>query len=99
VVAGIGHPQAFFGALQDAGLGIERHALPDHAALSPQALPFPAAATVLMTEKDAVKCRSFAGRDWWFVELAVVPDPEAAAGLMALVLERVGLTGAGVQLG
>ena len=98
-VAAIGHPAAFFAALQDAGLGIERHALPDHAALEPRALPFPADATVLMTEKDAVKCRSFAGRDWWFVELAVVPDPEAAAGLVALVLERAGLTGAGVQLG
>jgi len=98
-VAGVGHPEAFFDALQDAGLDIERHALPDHGALSQQALPFPADTTVLMTEKDAVKCRSFAGRDWWFVELAVVPDPEAAAGLLALILERVGLTGAGVQLG
>jgi len=98
-VAGIGHPQAFFDALRAAGLAIEPHALPDHAALAPQTLPFPAGATVLMTEKDAVKCRSFAGRDWWLVELAVVPDAEAAAGLMALILERVGLTGAGVQIG
>jgi tetraacyldisaccharide 4'-kinase len=98
-VAGIGHPQAFFGALRAAGLAVEPHALADHAALDPAALPFPAQATVLMTEKDAVKCRAFAGADWWFVELAVGLDRADASALLALILERTGLTGAGVQLG
>ena len=98
-VAGIGHPGAFFDALRRSGLAIEPHALADHAALDPAALPFPAGATVLMTAKDAVKCRSFAGADWWFVELAVGLDRSDAGALLALVLERTGLTGAGVQIG
>jgi len=98
-VAGIGHPEAFFDALRGADLAIESHALADHAALDPAALPFPAAATVLMTEKDAVKCRSFAGADWWFVELGVHLERAAASAWVALVLERAGLTGAGVHLG
>jgi tetraacyldisaccharide 4'-kinase len=98
-VAGIGHPQAFFDGLRAAGLQVEPHALPDHAALDPAVLPFPAAATVLMTEKDAVKCRSFAGADWWFVELGVQLERTAASAWVALVLERAGLTGAGVHLG
>jgi len=45
---------------------------PDHHAFSPQELP--ADAAVLMTEKDAVKCRTFAGTDWWAVELNVAPE-------------------------
>jgi len=98
-VAGIGHPESFFAGLRAAGLRVDAHALADHAALAPAALPFPAGATVLMTEKDAVKCRSFAGEDWWFVELGVDLERQAAAGLVALVLERAGLVGAGVNLG
>ena len=98
-VAGIGHPEAFFAGLRAAGLRVEAHALADHAALHPAELPFPAGATVLMTEKDAVKCRSFAGADWWFVELGVALERPAGAALLALVLERAGLVGAGVNLG
>jgi len=98
-VAGIGHPAAFFDGLRAAGLAVEAHALADHQALDPGAQPFPSAATVLMTEKDAVKCRSFAGADWWFVELGVDLERATAAELIALVLERAGLTGAGVHLG
>ena len=97
--AGIGHPEAFFEALRSAGLEVAGHALADHAALDPGRLPFPAGATVLMTAKDAVKCRSFAGADWWFVELGVHLDRTATNDWLAQILERVGLTGAGVNLG
>jgi tetraacyldisaccharide 4'-kinase len=98
-VAGIGHPGAFFDALDAAGLDFEPHALPDHAALDRDALPFPAGAAVLMTEKDAVKCRSFAGSDCWFVELEVAIEPADARTLVELVLQRAGLAAAGVHRG
>jgi tetraacyldisaccharide 4'-kinase len=99
-VAGVGHPQAFFDGLRAAGLRVEAHALPDHAVLDPAALPFPAGATVLMTAKDAVKCHSFAGSDWWFVELEVGLERSTARDLLASIIERTGLcTGAGVHLG
>jgi tetraacyldisaccharide 4'-kinase len=98
-VAGIGHPEAFFAGLRAAGVQVVAHPLADHAALDPAAAPFPADATVLMTEKDAVKCRGFAGANWWFVELGAHLERDAAAALVALVLERTGLTGAGVKLG
>jgi len=98
-VAGIGHPEAFFAALRSAGVQVAAHPLADHEALDPARLPFPATATVLMTEKDAVKCRSFAGADWWFVELGVHLERTAANDWLAQILERAGLTGAGVHLG
>jgi tetraacyldisaccharide 4'-kinase len=98
-VAGIGHPQAFFGALRAAGIEITTHALPDHARLDAAALPFPTGTTVLMTEKDAVKCRGYAQPGWWWVDLEVSIDRTTAEQLLTLVLERARLTGAGVRLG
>lgn len=66
-VAGIGHPRRFFDALREAGLEISEHAFADHHAYRPADFSAFAAATVLMTEKDAVKCRSFAAPDMWAV--------------------------------
>ena len=97
--AGIGNPQAFFAALGDAGITADTLELADHGTLDPRNLPFPDGATVLMTEKDAVKCLSYARPDWWYVELDVEIERETARDLIALVLERAGLTGAGVKLG
>jgi tetraacyldisaccharide 4'-kinase len=98
-VAGIGHPGAFFDGLRAAGLEVTPHPLADHAALDPRAPLFPSGATVLMTEKDAVKCRSSAATQWWFVELEVAIERTTARDLLALILERTGLTRAGVHIG
>ena len=98
-VAAVGHPEAFFSALRAAGLDVVDHPLPDHATLDPAALRLPSGATVLMTTKDAVKCVEHAQPDWWHVELDVAIERETARELVALVLERIGLTGAGVKLG
>jgi tetraacyldisaccharide 4'-kinase len=73
-VTGIGRPQGFFDMLQAQGVRFGPRAFADHHAFQPQDLP--AEGAVLMTEKDAVKCRSFAGADWWAVELDVAPEPE-----------------------
>ncbi len=98
-LAGIGHPDAFFRGLAQRGLVVAPHPLPDHATLAAGALPFPAGAIVLMTEKDAVKCRAIALPDWWWVDLEVSIDRAGAAALLTSVLERTGLAGAGVPLG
>jgi tetraacyldisaccharide 4'-kinase len=87
-LAGIGHPSAFFAALRAEGLDIEAHALPDHATLDDAALSGAGDAIVLMTQKDAVKCRRFAHPGWWYVDLEVeFEPPSAAADLVARVLD------------
>ncbi len=98
-VAGVGNPQAFFDALREAGLVVTPHPLPDHAPIDPEASPWPQGATVLMTEKDAVKCLAYARADWWYLELDLGMERGTARDLLTLVLERAGLTGAGVNLG
>jgi tetraacyldisaccharide 4'-kinase len=70
-VAGIGNPDAFFAMLRQHGLQIDARALPDHATISPSDIKFLDDAPVLMTEKDAVKCRSFASDNHWAVRLDV----------------------------
>lgn len=71
-VTGIGQPQGFFSMLDAHGLRYRPCAFPDHHVFRPTDISLGEA--VLMTEKDAVKCRQFAGSDWWVVELDVVPD-------------------------
>ena len=71
-VTGIGRPQGFFAMLDAHGVRHRPRAFADHHAFRPQDLP--ADGAVLMTEKDAVKCREFAGSDWWAVELDVAPE-------------------------
>ena len=66
-VAAIGHPQRFFSSLVGQGIEVLPHAFADHHAFAPDDLAFGDGLPVLMTEKDAVKCRAFAQAHWWSV--------------------------------
>ncbi|MCE9633549.1 MAG: tetraacyldisaccharide 4'-kinase [Methylophilales bacterium] len=68
-VAGIGHPSRFFSYLRSLGLSVVEHAFSDHHAFTPQDLQFNDSAAILMTEKDAVKCRAFAPAESWFLRV------------------------------
>ena len=73
-LAGIANPDAFFGMLRDAGLALAaEHPLPDHHDFA-GAQPWPADATLVCTEKDAVKLWGLRP-DAWAVPLQVaIPD-------------------------
>jgi tetraacyldisaccharide 4'-kinase len=74
-IAGIGNPARFFDALRAAGIDVVEHAFPDHHAFGAVDLDFGDDAPVLMTSKDAVKCRAFARPDYWQVPVvAVLPE-------------------------
>ncbi|MGE8495966.1 MAG: tetraacyldisaccharide 4'-kinase [Pseudomonas sp.] len=75
-VAGIGNPQRFFTTLEALHWQPVPHAFADHAHYSAELLSFSPSLPLLMTEKDAVKCRTFAGDDWWY--LAVDAEPSVA---------------------
>ena len=86
-VAGIGNPQRFFDLLTDSGLIVTPHSLPDHARLSLEDLEFGDQLPVLITEKDAVKCQSFAADNVWCVAVAIEFDADHDKRLMRRVLE------------
>ena len=66
-IAGIGNPGRFFNYLEQAGLTIERHAFADHFSYRQKDLEFTGDLAIVMTEKDAVKCRSFELGDAWYL--------------------------------
>jgi len=65
--AGIGNPQRFFTALEEAGLEISRHPFPDHYGYRAGDLSFGDDLPVLITSKDAVKARAFDRSRLWEV--------------------------------
>lgn len=74
-VAGIGNPQRFHTTLTQMGIAAELHAFPDHHAFAASDLQFSNGFPVVMTEKDAVKCREFAQPNWFYVPIkASLPD-------------------------
>ncbi|MDH0895011.1 MULTISPECIES: tetraacyldisaccharide 4'-kinase [unclassified Pseudomonas] len=78
-VAGIGNPWRFFATLEALNWRPIAHPFADHASYSPEALRFAPALPLLMTEKDAVKCRAFAAEDWWYLAVDAVPSPAFVA--------------------
>ena len=66
-VVGIGNPQRFFITLKEMGFNLIEHVFPDHHAYNVNDIVFDDELPVIMTEKDAVKCRSFAKINHWFL--------------------------------
>lgn len=87
-VAGIGHPERFFRMLEDAGLRVEGRPFADHHRYAAADVAPPRdGRPLLVTEKDAVKCRAFAGPAHWVVPVEAVPDPAFVARLDARLTE------------
>lgn len=93
-VAGIGNPQRFFASLSQLGYSAECRAFPDHHSFTADDLAFSGERPVLMTEKDAVKCRAFARSNWWYLEVGAVLDREFAESFVQRV-ERLVREGRG----
>ncbi|MGB7932210.1 MAG: tetraacyldisaccharide 4'-kinase [Gammaproteobacteria bacterium] len=70
-VAGIGNPGRFFACLRQAGMRLEEHVFPDHHVYVAADLDFGDNRPVVMTEKDAVKCRNFGIRNSWYIPVTI----------------------------
>ena len=70
-VAGIGNPQRFYSFLRSLGCQIIKHEFPDHHEFGLRDIDFNDDSPVIMTEKDAVKCRSFARQNCYYLKIDV----------------------------
>ncbi len=84
--AGIGNPQRFFAQLRRIGLKFHRMPLDDHHRYRDNPFADRFSEAVLMTEKDAVKCRRFDEARMWAVPVSAEIDP----ALVAAILEHIG---------
>lgn len=87
-VAGIGNPQRFFQLLSSRGLDVTEHAFPDHHRFTSRDLAFDDELPIVMTEKDAVKCRPFASQRMWYVPVEA-HLPEVFALRLLHMLKRL----------
>lgn len=91
-VAAIGNPQRFFADLRRQGIEPIEHAFPDHHAFAPEELDFGDGLPVLMTDKDAIKCRRFARAHWWRVPVRAMLPPTFFAAVAARLQAVRGLS-------
>jgi len=84
-IAGIAHPARFFDTLRGLGLDFVAHPFPDHHRYTRADLDWPGAQAILMTEKDAVKCRRIGDeRMAWLPVRAEIDD-----ALVTLIEDRM----------
>lgn len=88
-VAGIGNPTRFFRELRRFGLEVIEHPFADHHPMVASDLDFGDDLPVLMTEKDAVKCRGFANDRLWYVPVTAQLSDAHMSELLAPVLGRL----------
>jgi len=85
-VAAIGNPQRFFNHLRELGISFVAHPFPDHHAFTAADFAFCGNDSVIMTEKDAVKCERFCNENFW----ALPVDAETDPALGELILRKLG---------
>jgi len=67
-ICAIGNPQRFFAMLETMGINASRHAFADHHLFTRKDFAsIPDNSSIIMTEKDAVKCRSLGLKDAWYL--------------------------------
>ena len=88
-VAGIANPQRFFNKLTALGLQFEPRAFADHHVFSAAELTEFANKTILMTEKDAVKCLGFTDVDVWYLPVTATISSATGHSLISLILQKL----------
>lgn len=84
-LAGIGHPARFFEHLRQLGLNFASASFDDHYAFTAMDLAKMECDVLLMTEKDAVKCKEFAKPHYWVLPI----EAKIEGDLMSLVSKNL----------
>jgi tetraacyldisaccharide 4'-kinase len=88
-VAAIGNPNRFFRKLREHGLDVIEHPFRDHHPFVAADLTYGQDFPVLMTEKDAVKCRSLATPRLWYVPVVARFGEPLGQQLLDRVVSRL----------
>lgn len=86
-IAAIGHPQRFFASLSALGLRFNTRIFPDHHPFKRTDFTDVEQYTLLMTEKDAVKCQMLGLHDAWYLPVHAELSSEKLPPLQIAVLQ------------
>jgi len=89
-VAGIGNPARFFRLLTALGFVVSEHPFADHHPYRPADLTLSPPQPVIMTEKDAVKCRTFASDNHWVLPVEAVIRADFAEEIIQQLEKKYG---------
>ncbi len=84
-IAGIGKPERFFEHLRQLGLSFASIGFADHYVYSAQDLAHIDCDAIIMTEKDAVKCKSFSCKNCWVLPVQASIDE----ALMPVIFDKL----------
>lgn len=87
-IAGIGNPERFFLQLRSMGLVFESKAYDDHYAYLSADFESDSLDALVMTEKDAVKCRQFSKPNFWVLPVNAVID----SSLLDIILKKLNIS-------
>ncbi|ENC6731735.1 tetraacyldisaccharide 4'-kinase [Vibrio navarrensis] len=90
--AGIGHPPRFFATLEQLGAKlVATQEFADHQDFEQKALEklVIQGENVIMTEKDAVKCRQFAQKNWWYLPVSAQFDLHKEQQILQRITEVI----------
>ena len=91
-LAGIGYPPRFFNMLKELGIPLaETFSFADHQAFTAEMIvpKLSQNLPLLMTEKDAVKCKAFAPENWWYVPVSATFSEKSTACLVRMVMDLI----------
>lgn len=86
-IAGIANPDSFFDMLKNLDIEVTGNSFPDHHQFTENDFDSidQSDVTLVMTEKDAVKCREFARENWWYVAI----DTTFSEQFVAVLSDRI----------
>ncbi|TQV77303.1 tetraacyldisaccharide 4'-kinase [Aliikangiella marina] len=88
-VCGIGNPQRFFNTLNPLCQQLKRYSFQDHHTFKMQDFAEMNDDIIIMTEKDAGKCQSFAKDNWYYLTVRMKLDDLQASKLLASIKRKI----------
>lgn len=88
-VAAIGNPERFFAELERSGLQLNRYAFEDHHAYAAEDFSFTEELPIIMTEKDAVKCRALGLSNAWYMPVEAQLDHNLVDSIIEKNIEGI----------
>ena len=83
-VAGLARPALFLAALGQLGFEVQARLYPDHHPYSAADFSGLQEKPIIMTEKDAVKCRGLVGADAWYLQVSAILPQAVVQAVVAL---------------